>query len=397
MIWNDDHSLQMAPARMFEGLTPWRPLGRGLEGKVEALAHLAAETFQSVGSVRAEMENPNLPYAYSALWSLVDADLNSEDTPFEDSGKLNLNSVYGRLFRPIVQDSNGADRNLANGDNASVRDGDVQESFQTPEEVSPMSGALHHAIFTMHQRLRDEGLTFEEAREMVTWRVQWVVVEDFLKRICGTQVVEDTLTELSRSSDSVLSAGTGFDIPVEFSKGAFRLGFLLQRPEEWAEDTADGGAYSWADALDEDSAGASKALLFDGTYVEGLHRLPVAERFDCIAFFSLLAGWDCDLASGQRIAEAMEIEPLAGDDPLLIYLMREAKEFQCGRRLGPVGARIVAKTVLQSLLADPESYLNCSDGWTPGLDEGRIEYGLAEFVAECGEPLHVDREQAVLV
>ena len=393
MIWNDDHSPQMAPARMFEGLTPWRPEGRGLDEKVEALARLTAETFQSVESVRPEMENPNLPYAYSALWSLVDADLNSEDTPFEASGKLNLNSVYGRLFRPIAQDDSRTDRPAPGSDEAFVRDGDILESFRTLDEVSSISGALHNAIFTMHQRLRDEGLTFEEAREMVTWRLQWVVVEDFLKRICGTQVVEDTLTELSRSSDSVLSAGTGFDIPVEFSKGAFRLGFLLQRPEEWGDDDS----HSWADALDEDSAGASKALLFDGTYVKGLDGLPVAKRFDCAAFFSLLAGWDCDLASGQRIAEAMEIAPLAGDDPLLIYLVREATELQSGRRLGPVGARIVAKTVLQSLLADQESYLNCADGWTPGLENGRIEYGLAEFLAECGECLQVEREQAALV
>jgi hypothetical protein len=51
--------------------------------------------------------------------------------------------------------------------------------------------------------------------------------------------------------------------------------------------------------------------------------------------------------------------------PLWYYILREAEVLAGGRKLGPIGGRIVAEVILGLLHGDPFSFLNMSPNWTP--------------------------------
>ncbi|WP_394552872.1 heme peroxidase family protein [Agromyces sp. MMS24-JH15] len=110
-----------------------------------------------------------------------------------------------------------------------------------------------------------------------------------------------------------------------------------------------------------------------------------------LAVRNLIRGYRLSLPTGQAVAAALGIPPLTrnqlldgSDDPaaqadllhdtlidgnfvdrtpLWFYVLREAEVLEGGNRLGPVGSRIVAETIIGQLRADPRSFLNT--GWVP--------------------------------
>jgi hypothetical protein len=76
----------------------------------------------------------------------------------------------------------------------------------------------------------------------------------------------------------------------------------------------------------------------------------------------------------------MRIRPLPREDladlkphrldtrtPLWFYVLREAEKMAAGRRLGPVGGRIVTEVFIGVLQGDRHSYLRQDPEWTPLL------------------------------
>ncbi len=57
------------------------------------------------------------------------------------------------------------------------------------------------------------------------------------------------------------------------------------------------------------------------------------------------------------------------DTPLFFYILKEAELFSRGRRLGPVGGRIVAEVFIGLLQGDPFSYLSMQPTWRPKAGE----------------------------
>jgi hypothetical protein len=53
--------------------------------------------------------------------------------------------------------------------------------------------------------------------------------------------------------------------------------------------------------------------------------------------------------------------------PLFAYILKEAEVLEDGRRLGPVGARIVGEVFVGLLTEDQASYLSANPGWKPTL------------------------------
>ncbi|WP_138466970.1 heme peroxidase family protein [Poseidonocella sp. HB161398] len=86
------------------------------------------------------------------------------------------------------------------------------------------------------------------------------------------------------------------------------------------------------------------------------------------------------LVSGPAGA-ALEAGGFAGDTPLWVYILKEAECLGSGGRLGPLGSRLVAETLVGLLAADPGSVLN-QPGTGPG---GR--WRPADGVAPGGIPV----------
>jgi hypothetical protein len=127
---------------------------------------------------------------------------------------------------------------------------------------------------------------------------------------------------------------------------------------------------------------------------------PMAGLFRQLARRNLRRGYVLNLPTAQGLIAAMaaagvgapatvltaaqiagESEPLktavvaGGFDtatPLWFYILREAEVVHQGGKLGPLGSRIVAETLMGLLLSDPDSYLNA--GWTPA--QGAMPSGV---------------------
>jgi hypothetical protein len=56
-----------------------------------------------------------------------------------------------------------------------------------------------------------------------------------------------------------------------------------------------------------------------------------------------------------------------GETPLWYYVLKEAEAREHGRRLGPVGGRLVAEVLCAVVENDPASYLSVDPRWTPTL------------------------------
>jgi hypothetical protein len=94
----------------------------------------------------------------------------------------------------------------------------------------------HAALLRFHNRVADEETTasdpftrFEQARDIVTRHLQWIVWFDFLPRICDPAVLADVLAGGRKAFEPGLDRSVPATMPLEFSAGVFRLGHSMVR------------------------------------------------------------------------------------------------------------------------------------------------------------------------
>lgn len=277
------------------------------------------------------------------------------------------------------------------------------------------------AFIGMHNRLVDrlredgtpEAELFDEARRAATWHYQWVILREFLPALIGAELTEDLLD----GGASLYRPAEDPYIPFEFADAAYRYGHsqIRQRyrvnaalgpvplfpaligfcevPEERRVD--------WSLLFDVPGRPpAQRAKRIDGRLPESLIALPQAisgsdpgEAYASLANRDLQRGQAIGLPSGETVAEALEVEPLAteqvglaehgwiGETPLWIYVLKEADALHEGDRLGPVVGRIVGEVLVGIIDADPESLRSVDRSWTPTLpshEPGR--FGVADIL-----------------
>ena len=297
---------------------------------------------------------------------------------------------------------------------------------------------LHLAILKFHNEIVDavraEGeldvnRAFDRAQRLVRWHYQWIIVHEFLPATVGDAVVDDIL----RRGRRYFRWRNAPYIPVEFSVAAYRFGHSQVRPGYIANFSGDGGqpflAHVFRADVDhtvadpDDLVGGKRAprrfidwrTFFDlGPTPPGHEDLGASPKpnkridsklssilFDLpgvidpprsLAQRNLLRQLTFELPSGQRVARAMDakrvkredladLRPLGFDQdtPLWLYVLREAEILADGRRLGPVGGRIVAEVMLGLLEGDHNSYLRQDPRWTPvfGHDD---EFTVADLL-----------------
>lgn len=366
---------------------------------------------------------------------------------------------------------------------------------------------LQGVMLQFHNKLVDAmpNASFEEVQRQVRWHYQWLVVNDFLVKICGQAMVYSILPHL-KAQTSIFddkpklqfykSQSQAF-MPIEFAAAAYRFGHSMVRPIYRLNTELNGGADSIIATQDEVSRGiAGRFFIFAGVQNRGLNgfdAFPQEWAIDWKLFFdidgsgtkggklraqpsykidpslvnplgflpefskpesnftgaltverlqanadpkhapanlavrNLLRGMSMALPSGQDIARAMGLTPIAdknlrvckaileewdadatpnmhtfsngafkGNAPLWYYVLAEAL-FEWSQRakksgskgnaepvmLGPVGGRIVAETLIGLALDDSHSYLRQAPNWTPataGFITGKADMGaLVKF------------------
>lgn len=252
---------------------------------------------------------------------------------------------------------------------------------------------------------REREYRYARARQITKWVYQFVVVEDYLRRVCMTEIVDDVLLGGAR----FYQPGRKLFMPLEFSVAAFRFGHSMIRPEYELNSATtleinkllgssghlDGGQLKADRVIDFSkfvSIGGSipqMARLIDPLIASGLFDLSqlgpsVKNMMARLTQRNLLRGFLLSLPTGQAMANAMGIVPMSeselregftGDQektlirycldqetPLWYYVLQEARVHTNGHSLGAVGSYLVCNTIIGILQNDPTSYLNnCCD------------------------------------
>jgi len=410
-------------------------------------------------------EESGIPALYTYLGQFMDHDItfdpesslqkqNDPDalTDFRTPA-FDLDNVYGRgpddqpymydgsakflLGEPLSGGSQHA-RDLVRSPNGRALIGDPRNDENSI--VSQLQGLFqrfHNRVVTEHPHL-----DFPSVQQFVRFHYQYVILHDFLPRVIHSSVIQalQTAGRYDRRKLEFFHWKNDPFMPVEFSVAAYRLGHSMIRPGYQLNDKVllpifpvpskklpDGltgfrpmnphWAIDWGRFIDIDirtyngtKAENKKRLQFayriDTSLVNPLHHLPpqVAANPASLAERNLIRALRLGLPSGQDVARAMGVTPLADKDiligkavsplpnrnilsvspsfadkcPLWTYILAEAMKFQepvkipvkesvviDTPRLGPVGGRIVAEVFLGLMFGDANSMLNIDPNFMP--------------------------------
>src|SRR5215216_1839451 len=450
------------------GLTavPKSPLFEGRFGRMfrnlpipvpprQALIALGKALEEPAGSAQ---DNTKIPAAYTYLGQFIDHDITfdpvSKLQQFNDPDALvdfrtpryDLDSLYGRgpaespyLYEWLNPETRGvkliAGRNPAQDpvEGHALDRQDLPRNEQgraligdPRNDENIIIGQLHLAFIKFHDRVVDRvkadkdlsgSALFDEARRLVPWHYQWVVVHDFLRRVAGDAVVDDILKNPDAPTGPTVDLKF-FEwqnqpfIPVEFSVAAYRFGHSMIRPSyDLNEVVTDVPIFSgkarpgnlehlggfrrlpafwtidWSHFVKIGNRSPQKSRKINVRLAQPLFKLPksIDAARNQLAVLNLRRGKALQLPSGQSVAAAIgetlltaaqlqlggrNLKPehkviFEQDTPLCFYLLKEASVKFNGERLGPVGARIVAEVLIGLLKGDPQSYLNREPTWKP--------------------------------
>ena len=200
-------------------------------------------------------ENYGIPAGFTYLGQFVDHDITFKaDDAFADKGqagvnhrsaRFDLDSLYGAGpgLQPFLYNADG--RTLALG-RALTQGGRPSGSFDHPRidgvavigdkrnDENVLVSQMHGAFASFHNALAQDRprASFDELRQTVTWHYQWMLLTDFLPRLCGERVMHSLLPALAdgrgpncgRSHRRLTADLRPGEMPLEFSDAAYRYG-----------------------------------------------------------------------------------------------------------------------------------------------------------------------------
>jgi len=297
-------------------------------------------------------------------------------------------------------------------------------------DENTMVSQLHLAFIKLHNRMLDEFKgDFARAQAETIWHYQWVILNDYLPRLCLKKVL-DRIWASSKSEPMLMwfKWKNAPFIPLEFSGAALRFGHSMVRdayalnylksvPIPLFGSTSLGSlrgfrrlprhwSVQWDHFLPFEDAGARAvpqlSMPIDFELSASLMELPKEaltpdpqEPVETnLRKRNIARGFQLELPSGQAVARAIDAEhvlPLLGgvEDPLWIYVLREAQACRSGSGLGEVGSTIVAETLAGLIAGDPLSYLNVNRKWKPSLPSNG-DFQLRDLIRAAGMPIVAD-------
>jgi hypothetical protein len=443
--------------RMFRNLPFLELTTASIESLAEEMLEPAAQSDDD------SLDNPDIPAGFTYLGQFLDHDITfdpvSSLTRQNDpdalrtfrTPRLDLDSVYGSGpdDQPYLYDQEDHGETFLIGDRGTANE-DLQRNSQgraligdPRNDENMIISQVQHAWLRFHNQVmadlragkhhnhlwshRKED-RFREAQRIVRWHYQWIIIEDFLRRIVGNDLVEALAPVTSVPGGIKVrrfdpkpryyspDPSAGAFIPIEFSAAAYRYGHSQIRSDYELNDviqdktifpTADhpgdtdhlkgfrplipGWKIQWRRFFELGGADddLQRTRLIDTKLAVPLAHLPepIDDAGRSLALRNLLRGLRMDLPSGQSVARLMGFKPLTaaeagppGDLPLWYYVLAEAKNQQGGKRLGAVGGRLVAEVILGLIDADRSSFLRVEPGWQPFLGAHHGKFTMAEML-----------------
>ncbi len=288
-----------------------------------------------------------------------------------------------------------------------------------------------------------------QARRLVTWHYQWIVVHDYLPRVVNASVLGRALGAMNLPARSnAFPPPAPYQVPLEFAMAGFRFGHSTV-PDLYALNAIYSGPscatlgdvfrftgfgkgvvaatvpprvglpddriVDWRLFLELEPPPfrGNRSLPIHTGLAAGLFQLPTGFEPRELAFRNLQRGNQLRLPTGQEVVAALRTrgELAAGATvlteadllahapdpgmlerhgfhrrtPLWYYVLKEAEVIEGGARLGPVGSHLVAPVFTECLRADPGSYLHDPAGWRPTLRGDTGSFTLADVVRNVGD------------
>ncbi len=418
-----DRRLEARFGLMFKGLAPFAPS----DGLLNWLANSMNDGKAPLSDVKdsdVPFDNPGIPAGYIYFGQFVDHDMTLDKTPLThrlqdpmamrnyDTPWFDLGSIYGKGIKgsPELYDQDPARHGYLkvweHDGLVDVPRDDVGAAYlgDPRNDENLIVNQLHIVFIRLHNKFMSQGMTYAQAQRQTRWHYQWLIVNDYLPRIVG----KDVVSSLIKREGTIKFTGSFYKpehpanpyMPIEYSGAAYRFGHSMIRAEYEMQDGhtvpifgRDGfedlrgnrpiPANLWCDwnyFFDipglEPPDDRNMSRLIDSQISLPLFTLPstvvapTAKAIVALAQRNLLRGKRLGLPCGQDVAVAMGVTPLTneqlglrqpgwgGKAPLWYYVLKEAELLSKGRKLGPVGGRIVAEVILGIMALDPESYFN---------------------------------------
>jgi len=407
------------------------------------------------------LDNPKIPAGYTYFGQFVDHDITFDPLSSlqrqNDVSRLvnfrtpclDLDNLYGEgpADEPFMYSKNDPAKLLI-GEGPNAQEEDVPRNSEDVAIIGDMRNdeniivsQVQLAFIRFHNASVDwvdanESVTaaerFPRAQQLVRWHYQYVVLNDFLKRLIDPKIYKKVIPAHESHRRKWFKWKHRAFMPVEFSVAAYRLGHSMIRGSYHLNDQLEG--FRNGDPLPIFLPPSSSPELLDD--LRGFRKLPEFwslqwERFlkisgrkpqlsrklnsklnrnlaaipagpgveNALAFLNLMRGWRLGLPSGQDVAKKLGFKPLTNaqlglprkfgkEAPLWYYILKEAEIEGKGLRLGSVGSCIVADVFAGLVCADPLSYVNRQPDWKPVFPKKAGDYELRDIIvfAEAGVP-----------
>jgi hypothetical protein len=409
---------------------------------IKALKELGAAMKENIDT---PSEDTDIPTAFTYLGQFIDHDITSEATTREiaeqnfetdffkpipanqlrnklknaRSGSLDLDSIYGgnaaisnSLFKIGIVSPAGQIPPNKSTQNDLPRKQDARKTAEIGDprnDENLIVAQLHLAFLKFHNAIvKKKGVNFETAISIVRRHYQWIVINDFLKRICDNDIVDNILKNGNRWFKPT---DDDFFMPVEFSAAAYRFGHSMVRSKynfnvnfknpnqatlkELFQFTGLSGNLAglptlphnwiieWDFFLPFETRKHDNARRIDTKLTIELQNLPQGPTpiFQFLAKLNLLRGYLLSLPTGQAVAnlvlgktkvltsdqilanandqekEALLSANLHETTPLWYYILAEAAIQSNGQKLGLLGSTIVAETLIGLIRRSEDSIL----------------------------------------
>jgi hypothetical protein len=406
------------------------------------------------------IENANLPAGYTYFGQFIAHDLTRmRGRQNLCIPRLMLDSLYGHppeTWQHLYRQNQAGDRVFVLGRGA-YTDGSPSRELDLPRKANgqpdipddrddfhTIISQLHLAFMLLHNRLtmdlREEfprqssERIFEAARLEAGRSFQWLVVDDFLSRICEPSILDQVWPTPKAMTAAFRDYAAGLDrrLAYEFALAAFRFGHGMVRPTYRVNEVLPdrpifhprGGvlwmidwhghrklpvqwSVQWDLFFDYAGAAAQRACCLSTSIAPSLRELPnfavaddpAREHLVNLAERTLRAGHEAGLPSGQDAARHMlknvfpelglrsfEVVDPEARDPLWYYVLNEAARVAEGRHLGPVGSWIIVSTIARVLIQDDRSFLH-EAAWVPDLPREGERFELRDLIRYAGMPI----------
>lgn len=445
--------------RLFRELPPWRPESGDEQTAVAELLRFANEAMTEQPN-ESEPNNENLPAGYTYFGQFIDHDITFDPTSSlvrqNDPDRLNnfrtprldLDCLYGEgpadepfmydehqrgcfLLGTVTHDWQGnlvpenLEPDLLRNRQSRAIIGDMRNDENTlvsqfqlamlrlhNRVMRSLSLGLEHVDDTETEFDFDPDI-FAEAQRLVRWFYQYVVWNDFIKRLVSNNLHKYVLDKTNNHKFN----GTVYDwkrqpfMPVEFSVSAYRFGHSLIRPGYQVNLNTDQGLgfgveipifhpqgpndengdprhdlrgfrslphrhtvqWDWFFNINSSNPFPQPARKIDPKLSSAVTRISEGPGgSNPLAFLNLLRSFRMSMPRGSDVARAMGFTPHTikdnHEDILWHYILKESALLRGknkGKMLGNVGGTIVAEVFGGLLSGDPLGYVNINPNWNP--------------------------------